>query len=321
MPKAIEMDKAFDQAFSPGGGAPVKDYARAMGEGMLESVMGSLAEKAKQSLVGGETEGGRSESLDAVLAQMAKLKMVRELLGAGGAEGTDSGSATVMKALLDSQTKQTQFMVESQSKSEERMLALIKEMRAEQRAAQDRLEAKLEEKQRGGEDNEWTALAKQMFAQRLTTDPVQAYAEQRRQFFEEYERERGQDKVTNLEEFKAKKAFEIEERKLEAQERSDKAKAEYQNQIIGTIFSAVRPGQGAPAPAPAGDPAPNALFRVRCAHCAEVFALAQEQPPGTQLTCPRCQGLIRIPGEAPPPPDAPPPGSVGGFPFADEEEG
>ena len=312
MPKAIDMDRAFDQAFSRGE-APGKDYARAMGEGLLESVMGGIAERAKAGLLAGAGDE-KADDLDTTLARLLKYRL---LMGMFGTEKeTDSGTATVMKAVIDSTTNMTKFMAELQSKSEERFAAMLKEFREDQRAQWERLRDEAEKAKQG---DEFAQLGKQFLMQQLSTDPKEAYARQRQQFWEEFQREHGQGQVVDFERWKAQQEFDLRREELRAKREEERERAERQNQLISGFMSAVRPGSPAPA-APGAGPPPAGLFRYQCAHCSQEFALREQAPPGAQLTCPHCQGLIQVPGPAPVPAPAPPEDvAVGGMPFEEYE--
>ena len=316
MPKAIDMDKAFDQAFQRGEAAPVEDYGRKLGNSLIEGLIGQVAEKAQAHLLGGGHDDAPDDgSLDKTLAQLLKYRMLQGMFG-GERESTDGGTATIMKAILDSNANMTKYMVEAQSKSEERTMALVREMREEARAAQDRLEQRLEQAKGG---DELAQIGKQLIFNQLQSDPEEAFARRRQQFFDEFERlHGGQDKVTNLEEYKVKKSIELKEKEIDAQIEAEKERAKYQSQILGGLFSAVGPGQAAGnAPAPVGAPAVTpGLHRFQCARCAQEFALPHAVEPGSLLTCPHCQGQIQVAGgpPAPPPPDLP-----GGMPFEEAD--
>lgn len=314
MPKAIEMDKAFDQAFSRPE-APSKDYARAMGEGLLESVMGGIAERAKAGLLAGADHEDGKDDLDATLGRLLKYRMLMGLFGDD--KQTDTGTATVMKAVIDSTTNMTRFMAELQAKSDERFAALLKELREDQRMQWERLR---DEADRAKQGDEFASLGKQFLMQQLSTDPKEAYARQRQQFWEEFQREHGDTKVVDLEQWKAEQEFELRREELKARREEERERAERQNQILAGVLSAVRPGSAASGPSPVpegGNPAAAGLARYRCAQCDQEFVLRQPAAPGATLTCPHCQGLIQVTAPAPAAPaeDV----AVGGMPFEEDE--
>ena len=318
MPKAIDMDKAFDSAFTRGEAAPVKDYGRDLGNGLLESIMEGVAQRAKTSLLGTESDGSAkgSDSLDSMLDKLMKYKALQGLIG-NEKEHTDSGMATVLKAVIESQSNMTKVLAELQSKSDERMMTMMKDFHGSQREYLDRLEQRMDQS-KGGDD--LAAIGKELIFNQLRSDPEEAYARRRQQFFEEFKNLHGEGRVVDFQTWKAEQEFALERDKLKDAREERQERQASQNQILNGFFSAVRPGQAGDAAPAANAPAADPLHRFQCYQCQTTFALPHALPPGSQLTCPQCQTPIQVVGPPGAPPVPPPPAvDVGGMPFDAEE--
>lgn len=312
MPKGMDMAAGFDQAFGKGTAAP-KDYGRELGDGLLQSLVQGVAERTRDNLLTPtESKAAATDSLDAALAQMVKLKVLKEFTG----DHDDQGGtmATILKAVLEMQAKTTATLSEAQSKSEERSLKLFEKMTEQQQQFFEKVETKLRD---GGRPDEFGDLAKAMLVQQLQSNPVDAYKQQRDQFFEEFKALHGtkqQADVVDFERYKFDKELEIKTAEDKAKADAEQARWAHQEKILGGLLGAVGKGNGngGPAPQSEGASSPPPFFRVHCAACQATFALNTPPQPGQTLTCPACQQIIRVNGGDEPPapvmaPSAPPP--------------
>ena len=295
------MDKLFE---STAAAAP-KDYARDLGQGLMESILQSVAEKAKRTAVDAVTgERGSTDSLDSLLAAAERMKALREVFGVAGGDAPTSGFWQAMggmfQALSGQQQESMKLILQMQEKAEERTLALVNELRQEHKEAMARLK---------DERNPDSDILRQLGLQTIQgalqqPDPLERFISMRDKVLGALgidPDKQKEDRVLSLEEWKAKKEIELRERELDAEARKEQARAEQLSHLIPAFAAAIGQGprpEAAPPPAGAPPEAARGFYRYQCGACGTTFAL--DRPSDTPV-CPACHTPLQVTGAAPAP--------------------
>jgi rubrerythrin len=312
MPR-MPLDAAFNQAFRPGGDSrPTKDYARDLGEGVMEAILSGVAEQVKRQYAGlGGASAGDGNLFTQLAAMGQAVKSIREafgLSGEGEGAGTNGGDkgiwmflakqaevqGQILQELLKSRTAAAPDPQEIAAKAQEQLLKtveVVKGLVAQGNSADDILRA----------------LGQNVLQGALNRPDPLDEALEKIEKLRRLEGDRG-DNVIDLEWWKAKQEVEIERERLRQEREREREQQQARNQLLAGFFESVRDRPAASRPPTAPTPAPipgsasaGGLHRYHCGACGNVFAMTELLP---EVVCPRCRTPLRaqVPGSPPTPP-------------------
>lgn len=301
----VRMDAAFNTAFRPQGTTPVKDYAKDLGEGVMEALLQGVAERVKDAYRGGGSGTGSTDLFAALDAYDRIERLRRKLTGQEDSE-TPSGDKGFWMFLAKQSELQTQMLLKMMEQHQAPatnpadqfaqamqtvagLMTLFKDITGGNQQREDELKP----------------LFMQFLMSQLQRNPAQEWQELRRQFLEEFEQDRSKGQVINFEQWKAQQEFDLRREEIKAQKEAEESRSKAQAQLLSGVF-AVASGRGPQeAPSAAAPPVTTpGLTRYQCANCHTEFAIPGPVRPA--VTCPACQTRLQsLPADQAPPP-APP---------------
>lgn len=269
-----------------------------IGQGLMSAFVANI-----QKQMGGENATPGDE-LDRMMKYMMVMKMMKEMREEPG-ETADKGMWTFLAAALKGNSEQlTQLMallMKNQAGPDPATAA---------QTAQDQFLKMLEVARSLQPQNESNDLLKQIGMQSLQSAMTQDPFETALATMEKVKKLQGdpdQQAVVNLEMWKARKAIEIEEKKLEKEDAREQRQMESRSQLMNGFAQMVQGGAIGGAMKP--DDATPGLVRMKCHACQHEWPT----PPVDHGYCPACGVAFRREGAPVPPPPPTPSGPPAGL--------
>lgn len=260
---------------------------------LLERIGNTFLNKILQKVAESSVDGAVTQQTDAITQAKAAVELIRELRsldggarrkiklaslrpksGAGDAAMTKMFTELIGK-IVDMVGETRKDLAEMVRDSEQRTREMIKEI--------------VKDNNSGKADNRLEQVLWSMLEQRLNSDPLREYLQLR----EHFRQELGSGEE-DLEKYLTKRKLDIEEQKALRETQIEEKRLEVQDKVLG-VFAEIARSRGAGPAHPPSPPPPQQpeqpLYRIRCQQCGNEWVTPKRED---TVVCPGCSTELRV---------------------------